>query len=592
MDGFPADAPRVRSRNGSCQYATFVLTISTPVIHLLHSGRFKLLGRSSQRIMAAACATMLLIATGYVAAQEQPAKLTRGQLVSDAKVFFGDLEATHPDPYTNLGGKVAFKKKAEQLIRDLPADGLRSPEFTDRLSAFLAPLKDGHTRMRGARERWQDPAPKLAVQFQIASDGLLISSFDLPELNGTRGYKLLAVNSHSVSGLMSRMAAEVATENDYGTYVGLTIALRSSKLLKNLLPDLDGAEGVTYQLQAPDGSAITRKLSWDGEHPAEPEKWAVKPERHSPFEHSDEDFYYRFLPSGESAYLRIANMMPREGYEIIQKYHVGNLKEFLDQYYSSRKKQQPSDPEEAMRGIPSLFEIATNLLHEMKKKNTANLIIDFRGNGGGSTPTIAPFFYEMYGDAYFGRHSEAEFLQVKSPLYLAKYNTSVEQEKEKDPNFELGEYEFTGNEAGTPQEKRNKKLSEWKEKGMSFVPALEALDGKPLYTPKKVIVLCDAGTFSAAFQATFILHEMGAKLVGVPPAQSPNAFMEATEFVLPASGIKGYISNGMQLYVPNDPRVNTLHPDFETTFATFIKYQADEDTPVRFALDLLAAAQM
>jgi hypothetical protein len=152
----------------------------------------------------------------------------------------------------------------------------------------------------------------------MASDGLLISSFDLPELKGTRGSKLLAVNGHSISDLMSRMAAEVATENDYGTYVGLTIALRSAKLLKNLIPDLDRSQAVTYQLQAPNGSIVTRKLSWDGDHPAEPDKWAVKPEHNSPFERSDEEFYYRFLPSGESAYFRIANMMPREGYEIIQ----------------------------------------------------------------------------------------------------------------------------------------------------------------------------------------------------------------------------------------------------------------------------------
>lgn len=45
----------------------------------------------------------------------------------------------------------------------------------------------------------------------------------------------------------------------------------------------------------------------------------------------------------------------------------------------------------------------------------------------------------------------------------------------------LGEYEFTGNEPGPAQEKRDKKLADWREKGMSFVPATR----KPLYTPKK-----------------------------------------------------------------------------------------------------------
>jgi len=55
-------------------------------------------------------------------------------------------------------------------------------------------------------------------------------------------------------------------------------------------------------------------------------------------------------------------------------------------------------------------------------------------------------------------------------------------------------------------------------------------------------VLCDPGTFSAAFQAEFMAHQAGATVVGVPSAQSPNAFMGGTEFVLPESGIKGMVS--------------------------------------------------
>jgi len=181
---------------------------------------------------------------------------------------------------------------------------------------------------------------------------------------------------------------------------------------------------------------------------------------------------------------------------------------------------------------------------------------------------------------------------VKSPIYLLKYNTTVEAEKHKDANFELGEYEFSGNEPGTAEEKRNKKLSEWEEKGMSFVPALKALQGKPLYTPKRVIVLCDPSTFSAAFQATFVLHEMGATVVGVPSAQSPNAFMEAAEYVLPESGIKGTISIGMQMYIPADPTINVLRPDFETSSDIFWRYEADEDASLRYALDLLSSRKL
>ncbi len=528
----------------------------------------------------------------FARSDDQPVHLTHEQAAHDTKTFLHLLEATHADPYSNLGGKVAFKQKAQELIRDLPGDGVSVPELADRLAGFIAPLRDGHTTVRGSRERWHDTSPGLAVQFAIASDGLLISGSDITELKDARGYKLISVNGYSLNQLMEKMSTQVAAENIYGSYVGLTIALKSYKLLHNLIPDLDQSQGVTYTIESPAGKRVDRKISWDGNHSADSGQWASKPVRWAALDRSDAPFYFRFLDSGRTAYFRVANMMPREGYEISQKYHVGNLKELLAQYYKAHKQDMPEDVDAALQGIPSLFEQGTLLLKEMKRRNTPSLVIDLRGNGGGSTPTIVPFFYQMFGDAYFGRKTDAEFLQVKSALYLEKYNSSVEQEREKDPNFELGEYVFSRETPGTAEEKRNKKLAEWRERGMSFVPALDALAGKPIYRPPKIAVLCDPGTFSAAFQAAFLLHEMRAVLVGVPPAQSPNAFMEGTEYVLPESRIRGYISNGMQMYLPKDPRANVLHPDYEVTAAVYTKYGFDEETSLRYAIDILDSGKL
>jgi len=533
-------------------------------------------------------AFLLLPASLLVCQQEPVKRLTHEQAVKDTITFLRYLEGTHPDPYTNLGGKIAFKRKAEQLIKDLPADGISVPDFTDRLADFLAPLKDGHTGMRGARAKWMDDAPPLPVSFEVASDGLLVSSSDLPELQGTRGYQVVAVDGRPLEQMMNIMSSEVSTENMYGTYLWMCEVLPSYKRLKNLLPDLDEAKGLTLTLKGPDGKTTERKLSYDVKTKTDPKQWKMQPLQWSGLPHSDDEFYSRFLPDGKTAYIHIGNMMPREGYEIITKYHVGNLKDFVEKYYARHKRQMPPDLDQAVQGIPSLFELATNLLKEMKQKNTPQIVIDLRGNGGGSTPVIIPFFYEMYGDAYFGRNSQAEFVQVKSELWMQQYNTTVEEQRKKDPNFQVGEYEFEAPEPGTAVEKREKKFAEWKEKGMSWMLFLESLNGKPLYTPKKIVVLCDPGTFSAAFQATFILHEMHAAVVGVPPAQSPNAFMEATQYVLPESGIHGVISNGMQMYEPKDPRINVLHPDFETSVAVYRKYGFDQETALRYALDLMS----
>ena len=208
----------------------------------------------------------LILATGVLAATDDaPAHLTQAQATKDARTFLSLLEATHPDPYSNLGGKIEFKRTAEKLVRDIPADGLSVPDFIERLSAFLAPLKDGHTRVRGGRSRWQDPAPRLAVVFGIASDGLLIESSDLAELKGARGYKLVAVDGHPIPELLNRMSMQAATENDYGSYVGLTMALRSYKLLQNLIPDLDRAHGVATKWNATSvGKANIQRIRRNG----------------------------------------------------------------------------------------------------------------------------------------------------------------------------------------------------------------------------------------------------------------------------------------------------------------------------------------
>ena len=525
--------------------------------------------------------------------EDVPKHLTHDQAFKDTKTFLSLLESTHPDPYTNLGGKVEFKRKAEKLVRDLPADGLSVPEFTERLGEFLAPLRDGHTRVRGNRSRWQDSSPRLAVQFGITSDALVITSSDLQELKGTRGDKLVAVNGHTIPELMNRMLSELSAENEYGTYYGLTLALRSFRMLSNLIPDLDRSQGVRYTLEDANGNKVERTIRWDGNHPENPEKWSEAPVQWAGISHPDHPYYYSFLDDNRTAYFRVASMVPRESYEIMKGYHVGNLPEMLHDYYKAHKKEMPTDLESAIQGVPSLTEPATQMVEEMKRHNTHNLIIDLRGNGGGSTPVIVPFFYDIYGDAYFGRKDDAEFVQVKSPLYLQQYHSTIEEERKKDPQFEVGDYEFTsGNEPGTAEQKREKKFAEWNERGLAWSKPLEALHGKPLYRPDKVIVLCDPGTFSAAFQAMFLLHQMGATVVGVPSAQSPNAFMEGTEYVLPESGIKGLISNGMQLFMPHDPKANVYHPDFETTYSVFSKYGSDTDASLRYALDLLAAGKI
>src|SRR5579863_3265729 len=112
---------------------------------------------------AIAKSLLALLLVTAAAADDNSRRLTQEQAVKDTRTFLALLESTHADPYTNLGGKVAFKRKAQQLVKDIGAEGITVGELADRLSAFIVPLKDGHTRLSVAsRERWVDATPRLA----------------------------------------------------------------------------------------------------------------------------------------------------------------------------------------------------------------------------------------------------------------------------------------------------------------------------------------------------------------------------------------------------------------------------------------------
>ena len=159
-----------------------------------------------------------------------------------------------------------------------------------------------------------------------------------------------------------------------------------------------------------------RAVCWDREHPEDPGKWSEKPVQWEGISHSAQPYYYSFVANNQVAYLRVADMKPRESYELMKGYKVAGLKEMLEQYYKEQKQEIPADLDDAIRGVNSLTKPATEMLEQMKRQDTKSLIIDLRGNSGGTTAVIVPFLYEMYGDNYFGRNDDAEFVKVKSEL--------------------------------------------------------------------------------------------------------------------------------------------------------------------------------
>ena len=56
--------------------------------------------------------------------QEAGALLTRQQALADIRTLSEVLESAHPDPYSAGGGKVAYHRRLQRLMRGVPESGL------------------------------------------------------------------------------------------------------------------------------------------------------------------------------------------------------------------------------------------------------------------------------------------------------------------------------------------------------------------------------------------------------------------------------------------------------------------------------------
>jgi hypothetical protein len=66
--------------------------------------------------------------------------------------------------------------------------------------------------------------------------------------------------------------------------------------------------------------------------------------------------------------------------------------------------------------------------------------------------------------------------------------------------------------------------------------------------------------------------------------------MELTDFMLPESKLRGAIANSLQLYMPENRKADTFPVDHPLTYEVFRRYGFDQDTAVRYALDLASSA--
>ena len=541
-------------------------------------------------------AALLSVLTTMLAFNSANAQIPTDSIVADFNEFVRLLEETHPDPYTNYGGKPFFRLEAMDTRFGLIEDSVTSSdELARRITKFLAPLEDGHTNIdMGFSSFFEEREPEMGapISFWPISDGVVINSIT-SEYKDLLGSRLIAIEGIPLKEICTNLAEYRTAENEIGR-INLFCFINglSPNELRKAIPDMR-QDSITFQLQTPEGKQMNLTLPLIDKYGSGSNIELSSVELTKPFP-SQGNLSYLFVDDKKNTmYFRSSQIISRDALEIMINRGMDVGQYLKRTYMQFNEDDMPNDVNKALAKIPSFSDEFGKMLHVMKKSKSKNLIIDLRGNSGGFTPITLPTLYQLWGDKYLEEAPRfgIKFIQLFSPLYMKKMNITMEQlnAEMQDYGFILGDYIATSEGDYSPEEITDEYRDRMIEEMTSSVKdKLMAQHGKPVYTPEHVYVLINPTTYSAAFHYAFFLWKMGATIVGLPSKQAPNTYMEATPFELPRTNLKGNISNSLQLFMPNDdPRAHQFTPDLMPTYEDYKHYNFDMNTELLFLLDYI-----
>lgn len=519
----------------------------------------------------------------YCSAYSQ--QISGDTLVLDFRYLVKVLEETHPDPYTEFGGKVFFHKQAFDIEQRL-AKGATLNDFSTTILTFFSRLEDGHTYLEYNSSVKSDSSNLiLPIAFSVTPEGLVVSKI-AKENEGLIGACLISINGIAVTKLLERVGRSTPSENIYGKYAVFSNNIRAFSKMKQLIPEIE--ENITVELIDILGerklisTTFLAKDAVDSITMASAPKWDKI---------RDEYMYYDYLDKNNRAmYFRLSSVMAKESFSYIREKGWPNTENWLKSFYAyTLKAEMPKDIDDAIDKLPNVAEVFRRMLEVMKKNKSEVLVIDLRGNGGGFTGITLPTLYMLYGDSYLDKDMGTQNYMLVSPLLMKKLVTTLEKFNEAEhTNYQYGDYTFSNSKSEDERTIEVKRATFIKNTLGEASRFIEDLDGEPLYQPQKIFVINDEWTFSAAFHYTFYLWKMGATIIGVPCMQAPNTYMATTPFELPLTKLKGSISNSFQQFLPaRDKRAKVFYPDIMLSREDYSKYKFDKYSDLLYLLDSL-----
>ena len=501
-------------------------------------------------------------------------------LKEDYNSFIQYLEETHPDPYSAFGGKEKFKRQAQNVYKQI-SDTTTLDQFIDLLNGFSSILEDGHTSLNRLTNNEKPSTNKtIPLKLKVATDGIFVENAT-KEFKVLIGSKLIAVNNNPIDSFAKEASKLLPAENNYGRYRFVVFFLSREKYAKKLIHNFPS---VNFEFILPNN----KKRKIDFEYQEAPVIWNIKESSLKLYNKNDLLYSQSIGDNIAVKYFAWNAIFSKEIIPFIS--NPNTLNYILNQTYKNSTR--PTNDSLAVEGIPELYSEFSNLLKEMKQQNSNYLIIDLRFNSGGYTNLSKPLLYMLFGDNYLNYKSKSQYNRKLSKLLLKKHKaqTVAQLLNNNQTKYQLGDivlgsfFKFDKN--STLEEKRkDSSLISYFGKGYDFT---KKLNGKPIHEPK-IIVITSPTTFSAAYHFLYLLDEIGdTTIIGVPPGQAGNTFMESTPFQLPNTKLKGSISNTVQLFYPNNPKKGkVLLPDFPMNISHFAKYNFDENAEVLYTLDLI-----
>jgi hypothetical protein len=521
--------------------------------------------------------------------------ISRNFLVADARQMASILEATHPDPYMQSGGKIAFHRKLQDLIRTIPREGMTQTEFYRHLSPLLAAVGDGHTSLWPPFTLDPQSPGGIPLYFQAVEDVLYVAAVTDPDYKDLIGFRLLAVESIPMGVLLDRQAQIKGYDNRYQLmrYLGYDGSLWYGKLLEHLIPEWQG--GVIHvDLLSPEEIEISVAFepNLNGQETlVQPATIVDLPSTES------SDYVYRFMDEDrKTVLLLVENMYAyRETFEMelqTQKSLRKGLAKHLYQRYNHAP--APKSTGELIEGIPSATELFRDLVSVMKDNQTENLIIDLRRKQGGNAFISSVLFYFLYGKEALVDFSTKKSIFIKkySPLFWKQYRGwNIRDINEHQP-IELldDDYDFSGYpEPGESLDRQTaiRIIEDEASKAATFWKEYQSGEYAGYYRPENIFLLCSPLTNSSGYAFMYDHWAAGGKLVGVPSSQAGNGFGAWVGFRLNYSRLGGGISHLFITHFRDNPELGRLfRPDFELSFGDLRSVEFDPNAEVLHALKL------